>query len=248
MAAKFARVDPFIFSVPGTALDTNAFISKQDQAKWRLICLPGTPSQPYLFTRLLRMASEDLEVVVINRLGFHKSHSSPILNFNDQVRVVEPFLNDKRNIVLGISYGGALALTAGLNYPDSVEGIITGAALMTEPHNYARAIVGSEVFKKFEGVTPKKIRHMKAEIVGRRQQIGPLLERLRELRVPVEVLHGTLDTLVPKSDAQVLMNAIGDGARYHEIKGGTHYLELQMPKCILQALDQLISKIESKEA
>ena len=66
--------------------------------------------------------------------------------------------------------------------------------------------------------------------------------------MPVEVLHGTLDTLVPKNDAQVLMNAIGDRARYHEIKGGTHYLELQMPKRILKALDQLILKIESKEA
>ena len=248
MAAKFARVDPFTFSVPGTELDTNAFISKQSQAKWRLICLPGTPSQPYLFSRLLRMASKDLEIVVINRLGFHKSHSSPVLNFNDQVRVVEPFLNDKRIIILGISYGGALALTAALNYPDNIEGVITGAALITEPHNYARTLVGSEVFKKFEGAAPKKVQHMKAEIVGRRNQIGPLLERLRELRVPVEVLHGTLDTLVPKSDAQVLMGAIGDRARYQEIKGGTHYLELQMPKRIMKALDQLISKIESKNA
>lgn len=215
MAIKFAKVDPITFSVPGTALETNGFISKKPQAKWRLICLPGTPSQPYLFSRLLRIASEDLEIVVINRLGFHKSHSSPVLNFNDQVRVVEPFLNDKRNIILGISYGGALALTAALNYPDKIEGVITGAALITEPHNYARAIVGSEAFKKLEGVTPKKVKHMKAEIVGRRKQIGPLLKRLSELRVPVEVLHGTLDTLVPKSDAQLLADAIGDKARYH---------------------------------
>ena len=247
MAIKFAKVDPITFSVPEMALETNGFISKQSQAKWRLICLPGTPSQPYLFSRLLRMASEDLEIVVINRLGFHKSHSSPVLNFNDQVRVVEPFLNDKRNIILGISYGGALALTAALNYPDNIEGVITGAALITEPHNYARAIVGSEAFKRFEGVTPKKIQHMKAEIVGRRKQIGPLLKRLAELRVPVEILHGTLDTLVPKSDAQVLLDAIGDRAHYHEIKGGTHYMELQMPKRILKALDDLILKIDPEE-
>lgn len=245
MNPSFSNVEPITFIVPGTGLKTNAYTSRQSTARWRLICLPGTPSQPYLFSRLLRMASQSLEIVVINRLGFHSSHSSAVLNFKDQVRVVEPFLDGKRNIILGISYGGALALTAALNYPDKIEGVITGAALVTEPHNYAKAIVGSEAFEKIESLTPKKIRHMKAEIVGRREQIGPLLKRLSELRTPTEIMHGTLDTLVPKSDAQVLMTAIGNIARYHEINGGTHYLELQMPKRILKVLNQLIVRIET---
>jgi len=161
------------------------------------------------------------------------------------VKVVEPFLDGKRNIILGISYGGALALTAALNYSEKIEGVITGAALISEPHDYAKAIVGSDIFKKLEGITPKKIQHMKAEIIGRREQIGPLLERLSELEAPVEVLHGTLDTLVPKSDAQILMKALGDKARYREVKGGTHYMELQMPKRILKAVSDLIARIDA---
>lgn len=245
MKPPFSNVEAIKYTVPEMGMETNAYISRQSTAKWRLICLPGTPSQPFLFTRLLRMASKDLEIVIINRLGFHASHSSPVLNFNNQVRVVEPFLNGKRNIILGISYGGALALTAAVNYPDKIEGVITGAALVTEPHNYAKAIVGSEVFKKIESLTPKKVQHMKAEIIGRRNQIEPLLKRLKDLRVPTEVIHGTLDTLVPKSDAQILMAAIGDNARYHEIKGGTHYMELQMPKRILKIINQLILRIET---
>ena len=246
MPIKFSKVERITFPVPDMSLDTNAYISKHSKTKWRLICLPGTPSQTYLFSRLLRMASDDLDIVVINRLGFHKSHLSPVLNFNDQVKVIEPFLEDKRNIILGISYGGALALNAALNYPDKIEGVITAAALITEPHDYAKAIVGSDVFKKLEGVTPKKVQHMKAEIKGRREQIGPLLNQLSKLAVPVEVLHGTLDTLVPKSDAQVLIEALGDKARrYREVKGGTHYMELQMPKRILQAVGDIIKRIES---
>ncbi len=235
-----------MFPVPGTALETNAYISKQDKATWRLICLPGTPSQTYLFRRLLRMASDELEILVINRLGFHKSHSAPVLNFNSQVKVVEPFLDKKRNIILGISYGGALALTSALNYPDKIEGVLTSAALITEPHNYVKAIIGSDIFKKLEGLTPKKVQHMKAEIIGRREQIGPLLERLSELDAPVEVLHGTLDTLVPKSDAQILIKALGNNARYREIIGGTHYMELQMPTRVLKAVSDLITKLDTR--
>jgi len=243
VATQFPKVERVTFPVPGTSLETNAYISRHDKAKWRLICLPGTPSQTYLFNRLLRMGSDELEIIVINRLGFHKSHSAPVLNFDNQVKVVEPFLDKKRTIILGISYGGALALTAALNYPKRIEGVITGAALITEPHNYAKTIVGSDIFRKLEGMTPKKVQHMKAEIIGRREQIGPLLERLLELDAPVEVLHGTLDTLVPKSDAQILIKALGGNARYREIKGGTHYMELQMPKRVLKAASDLIARI-----
>ena len=89
-------------------------------------------------------------------------------------------------------------------YPNKIEGVITGAALVTEPHNYAKAIVGSTFLEKIDGVTPKRYRHMKAEIIGRRQQIGPLLQQLSQLKIPIEVLHGTLDMIVPKSDAQIL--------------------------------------------
>jgi len=245
MIRKLFKIEKFEFPVPGTSLETNALISRQDEAKWRLICLPGTPSHIYLFSRLLRLASEKLEIIVINRLGFHKSHTSPILNFSDQVRAIEPFLSDKRNIILGISYGGALSLTAAINYAEQIEGVITGAALVTEPHDYAKAIVSSSIFKKLDGITPKKIQHMKEEIKGRREQIGPLLNQLNEFAIPVEVLHGTLDTLVPISDARILADALGAKAQLHEIKGGTHYMELQMPKRILQAANDLIARIEA---
>jgi len=246
MSTKHSKIEHISFSVPQMGVKTDAYVSEQSKAPWRLICIPGTPSHPYLFNRLLRLASNELEIVVINRLGFHKSHNSPVLNFNDQVRVVEPFLGGKRNIVLGISYGGALALTAALNYPDNIEGVITGAALISEPHNYTKVIMGSEIIKKFESLTPIKIKHMKAEIEGRREQIHPLLKRLYKLNAPVEVLHGTLDTLVPKNDAQILVKAIGDHANYQEIKGGTHYMEFQMPKRIIKTTNHLIVRIDAK--
>jgi len=245
---KSSKPEHFTFSVPHIETETDAYIARRPKAKWRLICIPGTPSQTYLFSRLLRLPADDLEIVVINRLGFHKAHTSPVLDFAKQARVVEPFLEDKRSIVLGISYGGALALKAALQYQYKIEGVITGAALISEPHDYAKAIVGSDIFNKLEAVTPKKVRHMKAEIVGRRKQIGPLLKQLSGLQVPVEVLHGTLDTLVPKSDAQILVEALGENARYREIKGGTHYMEFQMPKRVLKIVNQLIDRIDNSSS
>lgn len=108
----------------------DAHVASQINADWRLICIPGSPSQPFLFKRLLNLASENLEIVVVNRLGYGKDDEDPVLDFSEQAKIVEPFLDGKRIIILGISYGGAIALTAALNYSDKVEGVVTGAALI----------------------------------------------------------------------------------------------------------------------
>jgi len=237
--------DFITFPVAGFHLDGEAFVSACPKADWRLICIPGAPSHTFLFKRLLQLAPEGLEVVVVNRFGYGKDHDEPVLDFNDQARIVEPFLEDKRVIVLGASYGGALALTAALKYPTKIEGLISSAALIGEPRDYAKAMADLNIPETLRTMAPKKLQRVRAEIHGRRPQIGPLLDRLEELRIPIEVLHGTLDTLVPKEDAAVLIKAIGDNANYKEIIGGTHYLEMQFPYQIFKAASRVIKRIES---
>lgn len=241
MPAKFDHIS---YPIPNMDFEGNAIVAKQEQAEWRLICIPGAPSLTFLFKRLLQLTPVSLETVVVNRLGYGKTDNEPVLDFHLQAKIVEPFLKDKRNILLGISYGGAIALTAALNYPDKIEGVITGAALVNEPRDYAKAIVDFKSFDHLESITPRILRHMRAEIKGRRSQIPSLLNNLSNLSIPVEVIHGTLDTLVPLDDAQTLMAAIGGNAHYKEIVGGTHYLEMQMPQQIINAAIRIIQRIE----
>ncbi len=214
------------------------------KAQWRLICFPGAPSHTFLFKRLLQLAPENLDIIVVNRLGYGKTHNQPVLNFQDQVKIIDPFLNDKRNIVLGSSYGGALALNSALTYMDKIEAVITCAALIREPHDYAKTLVDLDIPEALTSLAPKKLQRMRAEIHGRRLQIGPLLDRVKSLNIPIEVLHGTLDTLVPKEDAQYLAQLIGANANYTEIIGGTHYLEMQFPQQIFNAVERVIRRIE----
>ena len=230
------------FPVPALDMQGDAYIAREARAAWRLICIPGAPSQKYLFKRLLNLRPKSLEMVVVNRLGYGKSHERPVLDFNAQAKIIEPFLGEKRTLLLGISYGGAISLTAALNYPD-IEGVITGAALIDEPRQYAKAIVDFENLKVLDPILPRRYQHMREEIKGRRAQIGPLLAKLKGLNIPIEVLHGTLDNVVGKDNAKTLLAAAGDNAHYTEIIGGTHFLETQMPGQILEAVDRVIRRI-----
>ena len=232
------------FPVPALDMKGDAYIAREASAAWRLICIPGAPSQKYLFKRLLRFRPKTLEMVVVNRLGYGKTHKQPVLDFNAQAKIIEPFLGEKRTLLLGISYGGAISLTAALNYPDDIEGVITGAALIDEPRQYAKAIVDFENLKVLDPIMPRRYQLMREEIKGRRPQIGPLLAKLNGLNIPIEVLHGTWDNVVGKDNAKTLLAAAGDNAHYTEIKGGTHFLEMQRPGQILEAVGRVIKRIE----
>jgi pimeloyl-ACP methyl ester carboxylesterase len=222
--------------------------------EWRVLAVPGTPSRPHMFTRFLEQAPEDLEIVVPNRPGYGgaywgKGVRKPVLSFNDQVAAFRPFLDKldgKRTIVLGVSYGGALALKTALENPARIAGAVTVAMLVTEPRKYVHGAMKLSEMWGVRHVLPGYLHNARAEVAGRREQIGPLFARLPELRAPVTIMHGDLDTLVPLSDAMTLQRYFGEHAdvEFELVKGGTHYLELQFPQRLYKAIRGVIARAE----
>jgi pimeloyl-ACP methyl ester carboxylesterase len=221
-----------------------------DPGEWRVVVFPGTPCDKVLFTRLLMTAPRGLEYVILTRPGFGRGHKKAVTSFSEQVAAATPFFSDgpwgaKKIITLGVSYGGELALHAALEYPEAVKGAVTVAALIDEPHDYALRLeqLGGE--PNIAPYVPDRFQRVRQEIAGRRTQIGPLLARLKGSTVPVEVVHGDFDAVVPKSNAQTLMDALGENGRLTIIRGGTHYLELQYPRRLHRAVKRVIDRAKN---
>lgn len=237
-----------------TPFEIDAYLAPGD-GDWRVFVFPGSPANKLLYTRFLRTAPRDLEVVVITRPGFGKGHTAAVTAFEDQVAAMTPFLpggewGDKKIVAMGVSYGGELALKAALTHPEAVRGVVTVAALIDEPHDYALQLEKLGGASGFEEWVPDRWRKVRAEIAGRRSQIGPLLGELADLKAPVEVLHGDFDAMVPKSNAETLMRALAPQgrARLDIVPGGTHYLELQYPRRLHQAIERVIERSENETA
>ena len=236
-------------------LETDAYHAR-DPGEWRVVVFPGTPCNKLLFTRFLRTAPRGTEVVVLSRPGFGKGHRQAVTDFDEQVAAAKPFLEDGKKVVtMGVSYGGELALKAALDFPDVVRGVVTVAALIDEPHDYALTLEKLAVDleeggagKWIEPLSPNRWNKVRAEVAGRRDQIGPLLERLENINAPVEVIHGDFDAIVPKSNAEKLMNVLGENAALDIVPGGTHYLELQYPRRLHQAIGRVIERSKISEA
>jgi pimeloyl-ACP methyl ester carboxylesterase len=235
------------FAVPAAEpFETEAFIAEAPAARWRLLMFPGTPSRKYLFERVLRLAPEDLEAVLLMRPGFQKGAVRPYPDFKDQIAAAGPFLKDKDVVVLGVSYGGGLALQCALDHPDRVRGVVTAAALVTEPRSWVQPFVDLGGRPVVRNLLPRTLHHSRAEVAGRRPQIGPLFARLKDLKVPVTILHGDVDHLVALKDARTLRSYFAPDAdiALDVIKGGSHFLELQFPRRVLAAVKGVILRAE----
>lgn len=234
----------FTYTAPlSEPLETDAYRAP-DEGDWRVVVFPGTPCNKLLYTRFLRTAPRGIEIVVITRPGFGKGHVEAVIPFEEQVMAIKPFLGDKKVVTMGISYGGELALKAALDFSGEVHGVVTVAALIDEPHDYALTLEKLGGDPGIEPYVPNRWQKVRAEVAGRRAQIGPLLEQLQNLSVPVEILHGDFDAMVPRSNAEKLMKYLGPktGAGFDLVPGGTHYLELQYPRRLHAAVQRVIER------
>lgn len=229
-------------------LKNEAWIAERD-SDWRLVMFPGTPARKYLFERMLRLAPDDLEVVLLARPGYARGHARAYLSFDDQVAAAKPFLGgDKKVVTLGVSYGGELALKALVDFPGVVKGAVTVAALITEPRPWVQPFVNLGGAPVVRSLVPRTLHYARAEVAGRRAQIGPLFARLKEVTAPVTILHGDVDHLVSMNDARTLKSYFGPKAdvEFRHVRGGTHFLEMQTPRQLFDAVAGVIARAESR--
>ncbi|MCB2096589.1 MAG: alpha/beta fold hydrolase [Parvularculaceae bacterium] len=242
-----ARYRELTYDAPlSTPIKNQAWIAERD-SDWRVVMFPGTPARKYLFERMLRIAPDDLEVVLLARPGYGRGHRRAYLDFNDQVAAAKPFLDgDKKVVALGVSYGGELALKTLVDHPAMVKGAVTVAALITEPRPWVQPFVDLGGAPVVRSLLPRTLHHARAEVAGRREQIGPLFGRLKEVTAPVTILHGDVDHLVGMNDARALRGYFGADAdvEFRHIRGGTHFLEMQFPRLVFDAVKGVIARAE----
>ena len=230
-----------------TPVENQAWIAER-AGDWRLLIYPGTPARKYHFERMLRLAPKDLEVVLLARPGFARGHKEAFLNFEDQVAAGLPFIEDGRKIVtMGVSYGGQLALKALVDHPGKIKGAVTLAALVTEPRDWVHPFLDLGGAPVVRDLVPRHLHLSRAEIAGRRPQIGPLFEKLKAVDAPVTIVHGDADHLVSRRDARQLATYFGpkSDVKFRHVAGGTHFLEFQRPNLVYDIVRDVMARADA---
>jgi len=148
--------------------------------------------------------------------------------------VIDAFrwLNEKeladtnRSCVVGASYGGYVALTASFQTPDlfncyvSIAGVSDIEALLKSEF-YSGSQISKEVNAIRHGDTAKDVEYMRSQ---------SLIHNISDVRGPILLVHGTLDTRVKLDQSKLAYRALKKAKVDVElltVRNGTHYLDDQ---------------------
>lgn len=239
----------FASAAPGSPIV--AASTNSGKGRWRVVAIPGAPSNKKFWKKLLSHTPADLEFVVIERPGYGESrHGGPVLDFDDQVAAAVPLLRHDGgcNIVVGQSYGAVLAMKTALDFPDDVQGVAIMSGLVT---GVTKGIERWANFGRLWGVRsilPGPLKTLEREFEAWKRQAPSVWARLDEVDVPVVILHGDRDDTVPVSNAEFLRNALPDRAEAELVivEKGDHFLNFEHSDEVIGAIERLIDRAEAR--
>jgi pimeloyl-ACP methyl ester carboxylesterase len=178
----------------------------------RILLIHGTPGHAGVFADYLLDPIQGFEVVAVDRLGFGRSAGSgPVVSFELQARAISALLVQRQGhwpIVVGHSLGGPIAARIAADFPDRVRGLVILAGSLDPDLETPSWYNDVTMLPGIDLKMPTLYDTSNAEIAGAREQTRVLSGVLGRICCPVQVIHGTADTLVPVANVDFFQKAV----------------------------------------
>jgi pimeloyl-ACP methyl ester carboxylesterase len=210
-----------------------------------IVFIHGTPGSAAHFKALFREPFPGANLIALDRPGFGGSHCRHWqAGLEAQADAVGMLLRESpplRTLLLGHSYGAPVALKAALRHPDQVAGVVLIGGCVDPAQE--RVSWGQRVanWPSIAWLLPRSLRRCNRELLGLRDELEQLGAELPALRVPVVMLHGDCDRLVPVANVAYLKRlfaAAGMSGLFEErvLEGRGHFIPWQDPDAVRQAI------------
>jgi pimeloyl-ACP methyl ester carboxylesterase len=166
---------------------------------WKVVVITGTPSWAEYWAPVMAALPPDREMVVVDRPGF--AGSEPLTAVPDltvQAAALSPVLQaapGQRVLLVGQSYGAAIAALMAAGRPKTLGGLVLLSAYLGELGPTARWLVG--LGSHASTVAPRDLRNAIAEVTLQRNQVEVMRRELPKVLVPIHFVHGELDDFAP---------------------------------------------------
>ncbi len=232
-----------------------------------LVLLHGYPLDHHLWDDILPLLEGSFDVIVPDLRGFGEStmtDSSPVMNdYASDVAGLLDYLGIQKTAIVGHSMGGYVALAFARLYPERVSGLgLVSSQVLADPpdrkegrYKSAADVAENGIASVVATMTPKFTSDENLQSFARasmeRQQpaayIGALkamAERIdstplfSSLKVPVVIVHGDSDALIPVDRAREVKAAFPQ-AHLVEINGAGHIPMMEAKEKTAEALKHL---------
>jgi pimeloyl-ACP methyl ester carboxylesterase len=227
------------------------YVTSGDSTKPAVLFVHGSPGSLSAFidfladTALLHRAF----LITTDRPGFgHSNFGLAEPSLHKQALTLKPILEKYKNnrpiLLVGHSLGGPLIAKMAIDYPDLIDGLIIVAGSVDpdlEPNEtWFRAPLATPFLS---WVLPRSFRASNEEIYQLKPELQEMLPDWKKIKVPVIVIQGKDDSLVPAANAdfakKMLVNA---DVEIVLIDGMDHFVPWSNPELIREAIIRILEK------
>ena len=215
-------------------------------APWKIVVVTGAPSWAEYWAPAIAALPQDREMVVVDRPGY--AGSEPVDYVGDirqQALALSPLLQARpgqKILLVGQSYGAAIATLMAAANPGKVAGLVLLSGYYGQPGPTAEWLlkVGARMLK----IIPRDVRHAVLEVTNQAGQLEGMHAALRNLKVPVHVVHGDKDDFAPIELAEKLVaeTRTRRPMRFERVIGANHFLNDGPAADLLATLETCIPR------
>jgi pimeloyl-ACP methyl ester carboxylesterase len=214
-----------------------------------LLFIHGSPATARAFHAQFDESFPNVRLVAYDRPGFGRSSATGgPNNLSEQVAVLGYLLRSlevSNCLLVGHSYGAAVALAGAIQYPDYVKGIVLIGGSVDPAQERPLFIQRVGAWPVIRRLIPGPLDCCNQELLSLKQDLVDLRSRLSQLHRPVIMVHGIKDGLVPVANVDFLeceLGRVGKTNLFSKIiiPEYNHFIPWEHPEVVRTAIGRLL--------
>lgn len=211
-----------------------------------VIFVHGTPGSADAWKEYIHNAPDGFRFIAVDRPGFGSSEHDVVPQLARQGDALAALMNqlDHPVILVGHSLGGPIIARAAIDYPDQVGALVILAGSLDPGLEKINPLQHLGRMWPVSQLLPRALYNANLEIFALEGELEALGERLDDISMPVIILHGTKDGLVPFENV-AYMEQMMTNARVEVVPliGQNHFLPWNSRVFVDQAIKSAAARM-----
>lgn len=228
-----------------------SFLESGDPNGELVVFVHGTPGEAEAWADYLMSPPAGFHYIAIDRPGFGRSGpDDAVVSLAEQARAIAGIIRAKGGkpaALVGHSLGGPIIAQTAVDAPDLVAALIIVAGSLDPAQEDVPFIQFVGDTWPVSAVLPRAVRNANREIIALKPQLEALAPRLATINVPVTIVHGTKDDLVPFANVAFMKSHL-TGVKnmgVTVIEGQNHFLPWNSKAQVLAAIAKAFSMMKA---
>lgn len=220
-------------------------------AQQTVIFVHGTPGSATAWKDYIHNVPPGFRFLSIDRPGFGNSEPGVVPELERQARALGALMKDQEQpvILVGHSLGGPIIAQAAINFPEQVSALVILAGSLDPALEKINPLQHVGKWWPISSLLPRTLYNANLEIFALEAELEKLGRSLHLIKIPVLIVHGTQDRLVPYENVaymeQMLTNA---RVEVVTLEGQNHFLPWNSREAVEQAIKSAATRAKQPEA